>query len=111
VTGPTAAPTLSTLRLAPRSFAGATTVSYTTSADSTTTLSVLKCRGKRCARLVLQKPSLTHLDKAGKVSFRFKARLGAKALGPGRYVLRARGANAKGAGNTVKATFTIVKRR
>jgi hypothetical protein len=127
-TGPTAPPTLSGLKLAPRSFARAagTTVTYTASQDSTTTLSVLKqtrgakkggrcvkasrrAKGKRCTRLVLMKPALSHADTAGTVSFAFDGRLGGKALRPGGYVIRARGANSKGTGNTVKASFKVVR--
>jgi hypothetical protein len=125
--GPAGPPTLSALKLAPRSFKkSGTTVSYTTSEDSTTTLSVLKssrgvkkggrcvkpskvAKGKRCARLVLQRPTLTRVDVAGSVAFKFNGRLGAKALRPGSYVLRVRGSNAKGAGNTVTAPFKVVK--
>jgi hypothetical protein len=43
------------------------------------------------------------------VTLRFTGRLGGKALRPGRYVLRATGANSKGAGNEVRAAFKIVK--
>jgi hypothetical protein len=103
-----------------------TTVRYTTSEDSTTTFSIFKsstgirkgtrcvkatrgATGKRCARLVRQRPRFTHSDQAGTVTLRFTGRLGGKALRPGRYVLRATGANSKGAGNEVRAAFKIVK--
>jgi hypothetical protein len=61
---------------------------------------------------VARQPGLHHeLVLIDQPQFRQRQRkLHASKLRPGKYVVRAVGANAKGAGATVKAAFTIVKR-
>jgi hypothetical protein len=113
------APTLATLKVLPLAFRAAstggsiarkrktgTTITYTDSQAARTTFTVLKpqpavmdkhrrCvkatrrrRGKRCTRYVTI-GSFTHTDVAGRNSFHFTGRLGARKLKPGRYKLQA----------------------
>jgi uncharacterized repeat protein (TIGR01451 family) len=105
-----------------------TVVSYQNSQASTTTFTVLKPspgvrKGKACVAPPKKKPkkkpkgctrylsqgTFTHQDSAGAVRFRFTGRVRGKTLKPGRYRLTAVARDLTGAGNQVKADFTVKK--
>jgi uncharacterized repeat protein (TIGR01451 family) len=123
-------PVLKSLKLTPASFRAkeGTTVTYKNSQNSTTTFTVHKRargvrKGKKCVAPPRKKPrkkpksctrllrrgTFTHHDTAGSVRFLFKARVGAKTLGPGRYRLRAVARNSAGASLPLTANFTLKK--
>jgi hypothetical protein len=64
---------------------------------------------KRCTRFVRVRGSFSHVDVAGKNSFRFTGRVRRKALKPGRYRLGGRPRAAGKAGNTVSVRFRIIR--
>jgi hypothetical protein len=68
-----------------------------------------KKKPKKCTRYLGQ-GTFTHQDAAGAVRFRFTGRVKGKTLKPGRYRLRGVARTAGGAGNTVKANFTVKKK-
>ena len=125
------APALGPLKLTPTAFRAkqGTTVSYTTSEDSTTTLTISKRvrgvkKGKKCVAPPKKKPrkkkpkrcnryvkraTLTRQDTAGPVSFRLAGPLDGKPLTAGRYRLRAVARNAAGASLPRTAAFTVKK--
>jgi uncharacterized delta-60 repeat protein len=66
-------------------------------------------RAKRCNRFVRVRGRFSHVDVAGKNSFRFTGRVRRKALKPGRYRLSARPRAGGKAGRTVSVRFRIVR--
>ncbi len=65
---------------------------------------------KRCTRFVGVRGSFSHVDVAGRNSFRFTGRVRAKALKPGPYRLSARPRAGGKVGTTVSVRFRIVAR-
>jgi hypothetical protein len=64
---------------------------------------------KRCTRFVRVRGSFTHVDIAGRNSFRFTGRVHRKALKPGPYRLNARPRAGGKVGKTVSVRFRIVR--